>query len=190
MKNIYNAKKWNKKEISLITVFVASVVLAMIFCVIYKSESLLQTEVLSQSSLSLVKIQGSNKGSLFLCVLRERVWMIPILFLFSTTYLAMPAVWGTVILYGISFGTVLSLTILRYGMGGVFFLLLAGFPQYLIYIPVLMIALRVTGNIRKPDRNFYLQFIVLESLVIVGCFLESFINSLFLHRVIYFLIGV
>ena len=59
---VFNGKIRSMKEISFVTIFILSLVFAMIFCMIYKSEFLLQADVLSQASLSLVKTYGSNKG--------------------------------------------------------------------------------------------------------------------------------
>jgi len=187
---VFNGKIRSMKEISFVTIFILSLVFAMIFCMIYKSEFLLQADVLSQASLSLVKTYGSNKGSLFLYVLSERIWIIPVLFLLSTTYLAGPAVYGTIIWYGISLGTVWAVALLRYGMKGIWFLVFSGFPQYLLYIPTLIITFKVCRETRMPERRFFLQFFVLEGMMIVGCFLETYVNFFFLQKIIKLFIGV
>lgn len=187
---VFNGKNHSMKEFSYLTLFVLSVVFAMIFCVIYKSEFLLQADVLSQGSLSLVKTYSGNKGSLFLYVLGERIWTIPMLFLLSTTYLAGVAVYGVIMWYGISLGMVWSVALLRYGMKGIWFLLFSGFPQYLFYIPALVITFKLCREIRIPERRFFMQLLVLEGAVLVGCFLEAFVNVLFLQKIIKFFIGV
>lgn len=187
---VFDTKIRGVKEIPFLTLFVLSVVSAMIFCVIYKSEFLLQTDVLSQASLSLVKTYGSSKGSLFLYVLAERIWIIPVLFLFSTTYLAGPVVYGTVMWYGISLGTVWSIALLRYGMKGIWFIFFSGLPQYLFYIPAMVIALKLSGEMRTPDRRFFVQFLVLEGVIVLGSVVETFVNAFFLQKIIKLFIGV
>ena len=186
----FNTKLRSMREISFLTLFILSIVFAMIFCVIYKSEFLLQTDVLARDSLSLVKTYGSDKGSLFLYVLNERIWLIPFLFLLSTTYLCSAAVYGVVMWYGLSLGMVWSIALLRYGMKGIWVLIFSGLPQYIFYIPALLITFKISCKIRIPDKRFFLQFLVLESLVFVGAFFETFVNTIFIHKIIKLFIGV
>lgn len=183
-------RKWKLKDFSLLSAFVISLTVAMFFCVIYKRECLLQSEVLSREALSLLKSQTYNKGTLFLYILQKRMWIIPFLFLLSTTYLATPMVYGTIVWYGIALGSVLSLSLLRYGVKGILFLLFCSFPQFLFYLPACIIAFRLCITKRTPDQRFFLQFIVLELLVLLGCFMESFVNSSILRKVIKIFIGV
>lgn len=190
MQTVFDVKKRHRKGFSQISIFVISIISAMIFGVIYKSELLLQTDVLSQASLSLVKTYGSNKGSLFLYVLNERIWIIPVLFLLSTTYLAGAAVYITIVWYGISLGMLWAIALLRYGMTGSFFLVFSGLPQYLIYVPAMIITIKLCHEIRIPDRRFFLQLFVLESVVFLGAFLETFVNRLILEKLINIFIGV
>lgn len=190
MKTIFNTKLRSMRDISFLTLFILSIMFAMIFCVIYKSEFLLQTDVLARDSLSLVKTYGGDKGSLFLYVLNERIWMIPLLFLLSTTYLCGATVYAVIVWYGISLGMVWSVALLRYGMKGIWFLIFSGFPQYIFYIPALLIALKLSCKIRIPDKRFLVQFLVLECLVVMGVFFEAFVNTIFIHKIIKLFIGV
>jgi len=190
VKTIFNTKLRSMSDISFLTLFILSIMFAMIFCVIYKSEFLLQTDVLARDSLSLVKTYGGDKGSLFLYVLNERIWMIPLLFLLSTTYLCGATVYAVIVWYGISLGMVWSVALLRYGMKGIWFLIFSGFPQYIFYIPALLIALKLSCKIRIPDKRFLVQFLVLECLVVMGVFFEAFVNTIFIHKIIKLFIGV
>lgn len=190
MKEMLGIMKLGRKERGFVPIFLISLALSMLFMVLNRSELLLQSDVLSESTLSLVNSRVGNNDSLFLYVLRERVWIIPVLFLFSTTYLAPISVYGMIIWYGVSWGTILAITMLRYKVLGVLFLMVCGFPQYLLYIPAVFVALRLSGEQRTPDKRFFVQLIVLESMVFVGCLLESFINSLFIEKIIKIFIGV
>ncbi len=188
--SVSNEKKWNMQEISLITVFMVSLTMTMLFCIIYKKEWLLQSDILSQPSLSLIKAKDYDKSSLFLYILRERMWLIPLLFLLSTTYLARTAVYVSVVWFGIAFGSLISVLMLRYGMRGIFFLLLCSFPQYLFFLPAWVIAFRLSMVRRIADKKFFLQMIVLESVIFLGCLAECFVNSNILEKVIKIFIGV
>lgn len=179
-----------KKELSLLSTFVISLVITMLLCVVYKSERMVQTEVLSPDALSLIKVQSFNKGALFLYIIQRRIWIIPFIFLFSTTYLAGPMVYGIIVWYGNALGGVLSLVILRYGIKGILFLILCSLPQYIFYLPAWVIALRLSVTERVADRRFFLQLFVLEMVIFIGCFCEKYMNPLILPKIIKIFIGV
>lgn len=189
MKDAFQINKWNRKENSLTALFFCSLAISMFFVVMKREELLSQTDILSMEMLSMVGCDDVN-NSLFLAVLMERVALIPILFLVSTTYLAGMFVHGVVLFYGFSVGTLFAIAMLRYKIGGVVFLLLCAMPQYILYLPAFLIALRLTMEERVPDRKFFLQLCALEGMILVGCFLESYVNSFFVKKIIYFFMGV
>ncbi len=183
-------QKLKGKEFSLLSAFVISLTVTMMFCVINKSERLFQSEVLAPETLSLLKFRGYSKGTLFLYIIQKRIWIIPFLFLMSTTYLAAPMVYGTIVGYGIALGSILSIALLRYGGKGVLLLLLCSFPQYIFYLPAWIVTFRLSVSRRITERRFFLQLFVLEMVVLIGCFFESFINSMILSKVIKIFIRV
>lgn len=172
------------KDIPLFSLFVISIVGSMLLVMIYKGQVLLQTEVLSVESLSLIYDRNRNGASLFLFVCKERIWVIPLLFLLSTTYLASGAVYFTVFRYGAGIGTLLAIALMRYGMRGIFLLIICGIPQYILYVPAMAAALRLSSVKRAPNRRFFLQLILLELVVIIGCILEGYVNLIFLEKIL------
>lgn len=190
MKEMFYVNKQGRKDRGFVPVFLISLALAMLFMVMNQSELLLQSDVLSESALSLVKGRSGDNGSLFLCVLRERIWTIPILFLISTTHLAAFMVYGTLVWYGVSMGALLAMAMLRYRLAGVFLLIVCGLPQYLFYVPAILIALRVSGEQREPDKKFFMQLIVLEGVILAGCLAECYVNSFLIEKIIKFFLRV
>lgn len=172
------------KNIPFLPLFAVSAILVMILMFFQKSELLLRTEVFDENTLSLMKYQTSNDRSLFLYVLKERIWVIPLLFLMSTTYLATVAVYGILIWYGAGVGALAGVAILRYGVRGILLLLAAGLPHYLLYVPAIMVALQLSKVQRKPGKKFFMQLFVLEVVVIIGCFLESYVNLMLVEKII------
>ncbi len=189
MKEVFQINRKERKESTFVPFFLVSLAVAMLFMVLNQSELLLQSDVLSESALSLVKKEG-NGSSLFICVLKERIWVIPMLFLLSTTYLAGVFVHGVIAWYGMSFGALTAMAMLRYKLRGVLFLIMCGFPQYLFYVPAFAMALRLSVEQRIPDKKFFLQLTVLEGVVLIGCLAESYVNSLFVEKIIKIFIGV
>ncbi len=174
----------NAAEIPLLPLFVGSVVLAMIFTFMQKSELLLHSEVLSEEALGFLCQRIGDSKALFLYVLKERFWVLLVLFLLSGTYLASICIYGTVIWYGTGFGVLLAIALMRYGVLGIVILFVAGVPQYLLYVPALMIALQLCKEKREMSRKVFLQFGLLETVVIIGCFLESYVNLKLIEKII------
>ncbi len=165
--------------------FLASAAVMCIFVLTQGSDLLLQTTVLEEGTLELIKKQPQEGKSLFLYVLKQRAFLIPIIFLMSTTYLALLTIYGVIVWYGAAVGTVLGIAMLRYGVRGVLFLLASALPQYLLYIPAVVAALHLSKGQRKPNKKFYIQLFVLELVVIIGCILESYVNLSMLEKIIH-----
>lgn len=180
----FSARAFRGRELSLFSLFIISAVVSMLLIMFYKSEWLLQTEVLSEASLSLIKYQNSSNGSLFLFICKERLWVIPVLFLLSTTYLAPGVVYGAVVWYGTGVGSLLAVALMRYGMSGIFLLLGAAVPQFLFYIPAVVITLMISAEKRIPDKRFWVQLLILEVVVIMGCFMEGYVNLFLLEKIV------
>ena len=181
-------KRVSNFDIPFLPLFVASALFVMWIMFFQKSELLLQTEVFSKNALSLMKYQTSNDRSLFLYVLKERIWVIPFLFLMSTTYLSALATYSTIIWYGTGVGALLGLAMLRYGLRGILLLLVAALPHYLLYVPAIIVALQLSKVQRAPSRKFFGQLFVLEMVVIIGCFIESYVNLFLAEKIINFFI--
>lgn len=190
MKDILRTNMLMGKEKAFATVFMLSLAVGMLYIVLNQSELLLQSDVLSESSLSLIKMKRGNKDSLFLWILMERMWIVPFLFLISTTNLCVWAVYGSIVWYGVSFGTLFAVAILRYRVLGVLFLILCSMPQYLFYGVAVVLTFRLCEAQRKPDKKFFLQLAVLEGIVFIGCLSESYVNYYILDKIIKIFIGV
>ncbi len=190
LKDILRTNTFTDKGKALATVFVLSLVVGILYIVLNQSELLLQSDVLSESSLSLIKAKNGNKDSLFLCILMERMWIVPFLFLVSTTNLCLWVVYGSIVWYGVSFGALFAVAILRYRILGVLFLLFCSMPQYLFYGVAIVLTFRLCKEQRKPDKKFFLQLSVLEGIVLVGCLSESYVNYYMVEKIIKIFIGV
>lgn len=183
-------KGMSEAKIEFLPLFIVSIFTVMFIMFFQKSELLVQTDVLDENSLSLMKYHAGNNKSLFLFVLRERIWVVLFMFLMSTTYLAGVTVWGIIIWYGTGIGALLAISIMRYGVAGIFLLLAAGMPHYLLYVPAMIITLQLCKERRIPNKKFWIQFIVLEAVVIIGCFLESYVNLMLVEKIINNFIGL
>ena len=178
-------KRMNETDIPYLPLLLISAAVVMVFMFVQKSELLLQTKIFEKEHLSLLKYQAGGDRSLFLYVLKERIWVIPILFLFSTTYLNTLVCYCVVIWYGTGIGALVAVALMRYGMVGVLLIAAAALPQYLLYVPIMFITLQVIKVRRVPNRKFFLQLSILELVVIIGCYLESYVNLMFICQYFY-----
>lgn len=177
-------KRVNETAVPFLPLFVVSAVVVMFFLFFQKSELLIQTEIFEEGRLSLLKYHAGGDRSLFLYVLKERIWVIPLLFLFSTTYLSAVVCYGVVIWYGAGIGALLAVAMMRYGVIGIILVLTAGLPQYLLYLPIMVITLQLIHERRVANRKFFLQLLILEVVVIIGCILESYVNLMLVEKII------
>lgn len=175
-------KDLNREEISILPVFIASAAVACILIMIQGSDLLLRTDVLDEGTLKLMNYQKQDCKSLFVYVLKERWGIIPLLFVISTTHLALYAVYGMLVWYGTACGALLGVAVLRYGFGGILLIMVSGLPQYLLYVPAVVAALRLSMRQRVPDKKFILQMLILEMVVIIGCILESYVNLMLVEK--------
>lgn len=173
--NKMRLKDLQRKEVSFLSIFTVSVMVSMLIFMLCGKEILQQTDVLSREALSRIRYQNRN-AAFFFFICRERLPVIPILFLLSTTYLGKGAVYGLIAWYGSGIGTLWAIVWMRYGVGGCFLLIGAGFPQYICYIPALVIGLRLSDEKRTVNKRFWIQLFVLELVVTAGCFLEGYVN--------------
>ncbi len=174
---IGDEKGWRKSSKELKSWFLVSVVAAIVFA-LWRSDLLLETTVLNKNELSLLRYQEDGNKLFFLCVFRERFLIVPFLFLMSTTCLATVTAYGVMTWCGMAVGTIFTIAILRYGLGGALLVIGASLPHYLFYIPVLLITIHLSQRERKIDNRFVRQLIVLEMLVIIGCYVECCVNYL------------
>jgi len=176
--------------------FAIGVAVGIIFMNIQKSILLTGGDLLSAESLKRITGIGAGGSALFAYVLRKRGAQFLLLTVFATTYLGFAACAVTAGWYGFSCGVFLAAGVLRYGMKGVLLVLAGIFPQYLFYVPVLCALIKwcdrtcrmIYGRGSLPVQNKtapvlmerVLSLFVLGILLLVGCFLESYVNPVFL----------
>lgn len=120
-------------------------------------------------------------------ILKSRVSVLVFLWLMGMTVLGSM----TALLFswwvGFSMGLILTMAVVRLGIAGILLCVISTLPQYLIYVPAFVFGLvRVyeAGQSRKLSVQYGIAFLVAVVLVLLGCFLESYINPVFLKSLI------
>ena len=147
-----------------------------------------------ESTLYHLKYMTVDSNALFCYILRKRIIRFLGLAVLSTTYLGLAACVGAAFWYGLSAGAFLATLMLRYGIKGILLAVISMFPQYLVYVPVVLALLLwcqelfrgiyVRGEYSAADRGFLVKkagrLLVLMAVLVVGCMLEAYMNPFIL----------
>lgn len=160
--------------------------------VIYMGKSILLGDggMFDESTLYHLKYMTVDSNALFCYVLRKRMIRFLGLAVLSTTYLGLVACMGAAFWYGLSAGAFLTTLTMRYGIKGILLAVISMFPQYLVYVPVVLALLLwceelfrgiyVRGEYSAADKGFLLKkagrLLALTAVLVVGCMLEAYMN--------------
>lgn len=188
----FAGREWKTGQKGFVPFFCGGLLAGILIMNIGKSILLEGTGLLDEGTLYRMKYMTVDSNALFCFILRNRIGRLAVLAVLSTTYLGLAAYYGLSFWYGMSAGAFLAALTLRYGLKGILLAFVSMFPQYLIYIPsVLMlfswceslyrgIYVRGGGQQDPKDRVFWMkkagQLAAILSAVAVGCLLEGYIN--------------
>ncbi len=177
-------------KLPLLTIFTAGVFAGMVIMNLGKSILLENTGLLDEYTLYHMKYMTVDSSALFYYVLKERLGLLLMLAVLSTTYLGLVVCSGMTLWYGICAGSFLAAAVLRYGIKGILFVIVGVFPQYIIYVPAMVVMLLWCQRIYKKIYLEKTELFIPRSLVqlmgilfvfVIGCVLESFLNPYFLR---------
>lgn len=158
------------------------------------------TGILDEDTLYRMKYMTVDSGVLFAYVLCKRCRNFFVLIIMATTYLGLVFCGGITVKYGFSIGFFISTAIYRYGIKGLLLGIVGAFPQYLCYVPAILLLIRwcedlhrsiyfyhnITGQGKKslPGRLGRLALVFLT--LLLGCVLECFVNPVLLKGFLQF----
>ena len=158
------------------------------------------TGILDEDTLYRMKYMTVDSGVLFAYVLCKRCRNFFVLIIMATTYLGLVFCGGITVKYGFSIGFFISTAIYRYGIKGLLLGIVGAFPQYLCYVPAILLLIRwceelhrsiyfyhnLTGQGKKslPGRLGKLALILM--VLVLGCILECFVNPVLLKGFLQF----
>ena len=158
------------------------------------------TGILDEDTLYRMKYMTVDSGVLFAYVLCKRCRNFFVLIIMATTYLGLVFCGGITVKYGFSIGFFISTAIYRYGVKGLLLGIVGAFPQYLCYVPAILLLIRwceelhrsiyfyhnITGQGKKslPGRLGKLALILM--VLVLGCILECFVNPVLLKGFLQF----
>lgn len=176
---------------NLLPVFCAGLLAGILILNIGKSTFADGTGLFDEYILSGMKYMTVDGSALFYYVLRKRMLLLLILAVLATTYLGYAVCIGMAAWYGMAVGAYLSVLVLRYGLKGLVLAAVGVFPQYLVYIPVIVLMLGWCESIYRAiyargsgvdvtDKVFWMKKLgrlgVIGAIAALGCLLEGYVN--------------
>ncbi|MBD5459580.1 MAG: stage II sporulation protein M [Lachnospiraceae bacterium] len=181
-----------RRNIPLLFLFLAGFVAGVFLMNVGKKTLLENTGFLDEYSLYQMKYMSVESNVFFVYVLRKRLGTMGVILLLASTYLGLAVLYAYSMWLGASLGMLLTASIIRYGLKGIFLLLTAAFPHYILYVPVWIMMfcsareLYASGGISgrggggrdkgQEIRRRAVVFLTMAGIVTVGAWLESYIN--------------
>ncbi|MBQ7066253.1 MAG: stage II sporulation protein M [Lachnospiraceae bacterium] len=135
-------------------------------------------------------------------LLQNRIGILLFLLVAATTIFGIVIMYLYVAWFGMSLGILMAVVTMRYGGKGILIFLGAILPQEIIYIPAFLFLVNLLHDLcaiiyfpGKMFQNVYmgkkqflirgiLYYIIIAGVVIIGVFLESYVNPYFLRNIL------
>lgn len=178
-------------EVNMLPMFCVGVVAGFFLVNIGKSTFIESTGLFDESVLSGIKYMSVDGSTLFYYVLRKRMLAFLIMAVLATTYLGFAVCACAAVWCGMASGAFVSVLTVRYGMKGLILAAIGVFPQYLFYIPAIVLMLKWCIGLYRAiysrgsygegaDKIFWLKKLgrlgVIGAIVVVGCLMEGYVN--------------
>lgn len=176
---------------NLLPVFCAGVLAGILILNIGKSTFVDSTGLFDEYILSGMKYMTVDGSALFYYVLRKRLLLLLIMAVLATTYLGYAVCIGAAAWWGMAAGTYLSALVLRYGIKGLVLAAVSVFPQYLLYVPAVVLMLGWCEGLYRAiysrgvcvdaaDKVFWMKKLgrlgLIGTIAALGCLLEGYVN--------------
>lgn len=176
---------------NLLPVFCAGMLAGILILNIGKSTFVDSTGLFDEYILSGMKYMTVDGSALFYYVLRKRMLLLFTMAVLATTYLGYAVCIGAAAWCGMAVGTYLSALILRYGLKGLVLAAVGVFPQYLLYLPAVVLMLGWCENLYRAiysrgvvvdaaDKIFWMKKLgrlgLIGIIAALGCLLEGYVN--------------
>lgn len=176
---------------NLLPVFCVGMLAGIFILNIGKSTFVDSTGLFDEYILSGMKYMTVDGSALFYYVLRKRLLLLLIMAVLATTYLGYAICIGSAAWCGMAVGTYLSALTLRYGIKGLVLAAVGIFPQYLFYVPAVVLMLGWCESLYRAiysrgicvdaaDKVFWMKKLgklgMIGIIAALGCLLEGYVN--------------
>ncbi|RDU25236.1 stage II sporulation protein M [Anaerosacchariphilus polymeriproducens] len=184
----------------LLCIFSGGFLLGIIITNIFGKNYVEEMGILSDYFIQRYKYASISSDELFFYVLKRRAIVIAGIWAMGFSALGVFSVWLFIGWFGFSIGTLLTASIIRFGVGGILFSLGAIIPHYLIYVPVLSVLIGKVyctclkiyyptkvmeyQNKKKIYLEYFATFLLISVVCIIGVLLESYVNPMIFKKVL------
>lgn len=195
-----NSDHYKKK---LFFLFMLSFIGAVLLSNLFIRKDAYEAGILSEYFLRKFQYLEIDFSRLFLYVAGKRFKTICLLTVAGITMFGIWTAYAYTMWMGFSVGMMLSLVTIELGIKGILVCIGAVIPQYMIYIPCIILFL---GKVYRMSSELYYQggigsqinkkqqyleyalgILILTFLILIGCFLESFVNPYVLKKMLEFI---
>ena len=159
-----------------------------------------QISLLSDYLIQKYRAADINCGDLFWYCLRTRALPICYIWIFGLTMFGRLTGHLYVTWFGFSTGALLSIATMRFGAKGILLCIAGVLPQYLIYIPAMLVLLLLSANMsirlyglkgarqtvyggrKKLIGIYFVLFLLILMVCIIGAISESYVNPFILKK--------
>lgn len=191
-----------KEKTSWLFVFMTGFVIGVLLINFWDKSESIQEGLVSIYTIERLKSFEIDSGKFLIYVLEERLKAIFFMTLLATTVAGVVASYAFIGWIGISLGILLTVMTIRFGLKGTFLFAGLVLPQYIIYVPAFMMFVNwcfklcirihfphrnydtIYGNKKQQFLHFFVQLIIIIGVVIIGAFVECYVNPIFLNKIV------
>lgn len=183
-------------------IFMIAFLCGILFANLFAKDYIGNVGILSDYFLNKYKYMEINQSELFLYVLEKRIVPFLILGTLGITSFGIILQFGVAGWFGFSAGLFLSAATMKYGFKGILLCIGSIFPQYLIYIPALMVLMYkeygvwaelgnktgIQNRIKKTKKQIYIEYLIVliltGILIFLGVMAESYLNPAIFKKIL------
>ena len=177
-----------------VRIFFLGIIVGIIIIFLFRSRLLSDIYVMNEEWILYMQNGQVNSKTLFVYILIKRMKELGLLVLMSTTFAGLFCIYGYTGLVGMGTGMLMGVACLRYGIKGLWMLIVASFPQTLVYVPVFLyifhLCYMLCIKLYYPHKDYWktssstkvflfknlFAIIIAIVVVIIGILLESYVN--------------
>ncbi len=185
-------------------VFLAGICIGILFANFLGNRYIDKISLLSEYMLLKYQRMDLRQERLFRYCLEARILPMCYIWVFGLTMFAGLVGHLYVLWFGFTTGALLSIATIRFGVKGIVLCVCGVLPQYIIYIPIMLILLTLSsgtgirlygrggvrgtvyGGKRRLIGKYFLAFLLILVVCIIGIFLESYVNPILLKKILIF----
>lgn len=199
-KNREKESSWQRGWLFL---FIAGLCLGILFANMFGKQFLSDVGIISAYMLDKFSSTSLDNGRFAAYCMKKRLLPFVYISAFGLTMFGLAVIGIYIVWLGFSLGVLVSVSVMRFGAGGLLLVVGALLPQYIVYVPAFLGLMRRAGEIctqlyyprysipeyggkKQQLLRYALSVLVLLLVCIMGVMLESYVNPPVLKKILQF----